>query len=166
MSRSGGRLSNKLEHSRNRYYAVRQKPIRISGRRGLLNVKAMTYPQFVDHLVFRVADLSKTERFYTMLLGQPPHRTEDSIMYLVGHTRLFFTRCDQPQPGPYAKDEVGLNHFAFGVRALEELQAIQTQLSCAGIPNSGIKKDRYGQKDFIWLDDPDGMRIEFYLRPL
>jgi glyoxylase I family protein len=125
----------------------------------------MIYPQFVDHLVFRVADLSMTERFYTVLLGQPPHRTEDSIMYQVGCTRVFFTLCDQHQPGTYAKEEVGLNHLAFGVRTLEELQVIQEQLGRAGISNSGIKKDRYGQKEFIWLDDPDKMRIEFYLRP-
>ncbi len=125
----------------------------------------MVYPQFVDHLVFRVADLSKSERFYTLLLGQPPHRTEDSIMYQVGHTRVFFTLCEQPEPEPYAKEEVGLNHLAFGVRTLEELQAIQEQLGRAGIPNSGIKIDRYGQKEFIWLDDLDNMRVEFYLRP-
>jgi len=30
------------------------------------------------------------------------------------------------------------------------------------IAHSGI--DRYGLKEFLWLDDPDGMRIEFYLR--
>jgi glyoxylase I family protein len=86
-------------------------------------------------------------------------------MYQVGDTRLFFTRCDQPQRGPYAKEEVGLNHFAFGVRTLEDLEVIEAQLNRAGIPNSGIKKDRYGQREFIWLDDPDNMRVEFYLRP-
>jgi catechol-2,3-dioxygenase len=102
----------------------------------------MIYPQFVDHLVFRVADLSMTGRFYTVLLGQPPHRTENSIMYQVGYTGVFFTRCDQHQPGPYAKEEVGLSHLAFGARTLEELQAIQEQLGRAGISNSGIKKDR------------------------
>ena len=86
-------------------------------------------------------------------------------MYQVGDTRLFFTRCDQPQRGPYAKEEVGLNHFAFGVHTLEDLEVIEAQLNRAGIPNSGIKKDRYGQREFIWLDDPDNMRVEFYLRP-
>jgi glyoxylase I family protein len=107
----------------------------------------MICPQFLDHLVFRVADLSKTEQFYRALL--------------VGHTRVFFTLCDQPQAGPHAKEEVGLNHLAFGMRTLEGLLMIQEQLGCAGIPNSGIKKDQYGQKEFIWLDDPDNMRIEF-----
>ncbi len=32
------------------------------------------------------------------------------------------------------------------------------------IAHSGIVIDSYGLKEFLWLDDPDGMRIEFYLR--
>lgn len=87
-------------------------------------------------------------------------------MYKAGDTRLFFTRSDYRQPGPYEKEKVGLNHLAFGVRTLQELQMIQEQLDSIGISHSGIGQDRYGQKEFIWLDDPDGMRIEFYLRPL
>jgi catechol-2,3-dioxygenase len=125
----------------------------------------MRYPQFVDHIVFRVADLVRTERFYTVLLGQPPHRTSDSVMYQVGDSRLFFTLCSVNSSERYDKERVGLNHIAFGVRTLVELTEIQKQLDSAGIPHSGIKKDRYGQKDFIWLDDPDGVRVEFYLRP-
>jgi glyoxylase I family protein len=68
-------------------------------------------------------------------------------------------------PLPYEKEAVGLNHLAFGVHTLEDLRVMQKQLDCAGIANSGIQIDRYGQKEFIWLDDPDRMRIEFYLRP-
>lgn len=26
------------------------------------------------------------------------------------------------------------------------------------------KIDKYGKKEFIWFDDPDGARLEFYLR--
>ena len=126
----------------------------------------MIYPTFVDHVVLRVAELDRTERFYTALLGQPPRRAEGSLMYQVGDTRLFFTVSNQRQQGPYEKEKVGLNHVAFGVRTLEELQTIHARLNSVGISNSGIKLDHYGQKEFIWLDDPDGMRIEFYLRPL
>jgi glyoxylase I family protein len=55
--------------------------------------------------------------------------------------------------------------LAFGERTTEELHTIQEQLSRNGIMHSGVKLDSYGLKEFIWLDDPDGMRIEFYLRP-
>jgi glyoxylase I family protein len=126
----------------------------------------MSSPQFVDHLVFRVADLGKTERFYTTVLEQEPERADDSAMYQIGETRLFFTRCRRIQQKRYEKENVGLNHLAFGVVTVEELQSVRTRLDQAQIVHSGIRKDRYGHKDFIWLDDPDNLRIEFYFRPL
>jgi glyoxylase I family protein len=125
----------------------------------------MIYPGFVDHLVFRVSGLERTERFYQALLGQPLERSEDSLLYAVGDTRLFFTSTAESQAGMHEKERVGLNHIAFGVRSLQELEAIQTQLDSSGISHSGLKLDQYGLKEFIWLDDPDGLRIEFYLRP-
>ncbi len=125
----------------------------------------MTRPQFVDHLVWRVRDLSQTEKFYAALLGTPDHRAKDSIMYQVGDTRLFFTRCQGQASGTYDKEKVGLNHFALGVRTQEDLTKIETQLDAAGIAHSGIKLDSYGGTPFLWMDDPDGLRVEFYLRP-
>lgn len=119
---------------------------------------------FVDHLVWRVGELDRTERFYTALLGQPPHRAADSLMFKVGDTRLFFTCSKLQQDGQYEKEKVGLNHIAFGVSTLEELEAVRKQLDSAGLSHSGITVDHCGLKEFIWLDDPDGMRIEFYCR--
>ena len=126
----------------------------------------MPTPKFVDHLVFRVADLNRTGQFYNALLGQSPERAEGSIMYQVGDCRLFFTRSTRQDAASFDKENIGFNHLAFGVRSLDELRSIQAQLDAAGLKHSGISKDRYGQKDFIWLDDPDGLRVEFYLRPL
>ena len=125
----------------------------------------MVHPGFVDHLVFRIADIEVTECFYTAFLGQPSHRTEDSIMYQAGDTRLFFTPAQKRRKETYEKEAVGLNHIAFGVRTLSELLTIQKQLDSSGISHSGVRLDHYGSKEYIWLDDPDGIRIEFYLRP-
>lgn len=125
----------------------------------------MIYPGFVDHLVFRVAEIGRTERFYTMLLGEPAHQNEFSVMYVTGETRLFFTAMMEPVNGVYEKEKVGLNHLAWGVRSLSELETIRSQLDAAGISHSGIGVDQYGKSEFLWLDDPDGMRVEFYLRP-
>jgi catechol-2,3-dioxygenase len=125
----------------------------------------MTYPKFVDHVVFRVADPSRSEKFYTALLGPPRQQNADSNMYQVGDTRLFFTRCERPRSGNPDKEEIGFNHLAFGVQTLADLRKIQAQLDAAGISHSGITIDYYGNKEFIWLDDPDGLRVEFYLRP-
>jgi glyoxylase I family protein len=98
----------------------------------------MIYPTLVDHLVFRVAEIERTESFYRALLGQPV-KTEDYIMYMAGDTRLFFTRSVESRQARHEKENIGLNHIAFGVRALKQLQTIQAQLDNSGISHSGIK---------------------------
>jgi glyoxylase I family protein len=78
----------------------------------------MIRPLFVDHLVWRVRDLSQTEKFYAGFLGTPHERAADSIMYQVGDTRMFFSV--RGHVAAYDKETIGLNHFALGVRTLEE----------------------------------------------
>lgn len=78
---------------------------------------------------------------------------------------MFFTLALPAEAEAHEKERIGLNHMAFGVRTLAELQAMGTQLDSAGVAHSGITVDQYGKKQFLWLDDPDGLRIEFYLRP-
>jgi catechol 2,3-dioxygenase-like lactoylglutathione lyase family enzyme len=65
----------------------------------------MLVPNFVDHLVFRVANIETTERFYTALLG-PPLQEDDYIMYQAGETRLFFTPSRRPGEGRYDKENI------------------------------------------------------------
>ena len=120
-------------------------------------------PHFVDHLVFRVRDLQATERFYNRLLAVETHRYTDSIMYQVGYTRLFFTKS-RVADSRYDKEAVGLNHMAFGLRSSDELRSVVERLDAAELRHSGMQIDHYGNKEFVWLDDPDGIRIEFYVR--
>jgi glyoxylase I family protein len=122
-------------------------------------------PHTIDHLVFRVPDLVPIEAFYSVLLGAPEHATETSVMYRVDSTRIFFTKIEPGAAGPYDKERTGLNHFAFGLTTLAELEQVRDQLDRGGLRHSGIGKDRYGQRDYIWMDDPAGMRVEFYARP-
>jgi glyoxylase I family protein len=122
----------------------------------------MTSPSFVDHLVYRVAALGRTDRFYSVLLGDPAVSNADLVQYVVGDTRIFFTAASGF--GAHDKEAVGLNHLALGVRSLDQLKAIESKLTTAGIKHSGIKIESHGGKEYIWLDDPDGIRVEFYLR--
>ena len=125
----------------------------------------MHCPGFVDHLVFRITQFERTEHFYTTLLGEP-FREDDYLMYVAGHTRLFFTLSTVEEQGNYDKEKIGLNHIALGVRTVEELKIMQAQLDGAGVVHSGIKVWRDGVTEYIWLNDPDGIRVEIWLRPL
>lgn len=120
---------------------------------------------YLDHLVFRVHDLDATGKFYRALFGDPLSQSEDSLMYQISETKLFFTTSTQPSSGRYDKEQPGLNHLAFGVRESAHLREILDHLNASSLRHSGIQIDPYGNKEFIWLDDPDGFRLEFYFRP-
>jgi glyoxylase I family protein len=122
-------------------------------------------PDFVDHLVFFVEEVSRSRSFYQALLGPPAQSGEESVMFITGDTRLFFVPAQLLDPA-FDKRRIGLNHLAVGVRTIEELRQIYQQLDNAGMRHSGIQIDHYGNKEFLWVDDPDQMRVEFYLRPI
>ena len=102
---------------------------------------------------------------HSAFFGEPVYADQGSITYQVGDKKIFFAlpyRDDKKFI--FDKDRVGLNHLAFRVKTLEELKDFEHVLNKAGIKNSGIQIDKYGNKEFIWFDDPDGIRLEFYLR--
>jgi glyoxylase I family protein len=120
---------------------------------------------YLDHIVFRVREFKATRDFYRALLGGPVSQTESSLMYIIGETRLFFTLSTNSVAGRYDKEQLGLNHLAFGVRTATSLKEIVQHLDSEGLGHSEIKIDHYGNKEFVWLDDPNGFRLEFYCRP-
>ncbi len=118
----------------------------------------------IDHIVLIVKDIERTTHFYSSFLGDPLEISNDQVAYQIGDTKLFF---GLPYSGysHYDKDGIGLNHLAFGVHTLDELKECETLLSTKGIKNSDITIDPFGNKEFIWFDDPDGYRLEFYCCP-
>lgn len=119
---------------------------------------------FVDHLVFMVKDVDMTEAFYTPILGEPLRRTEDCVVYDIGGTKVFFGLPYHESTNQYDRDAHGLNHWAIGLEEELELQEADRRLTAAGIQHSPIQPCRQSGLEMIWFDDPDGMRVEFYLR--
>lgn len=121
---------------------------------------------FIDHIVLMIKDVKGTDRFYSKFLGKAFYNDKYSVCYKIGNTKLFL---GLPYHGiknnKFNLDRIGLNHLAFGVKTLTELKALERLLNKTRIMNSGIKIDKYGKKEFIWFNDPDGIRLEFYLRP-
>ncbi|PIR41176.1 MAG: hypothetical protein COV31_02080 [Candidatus Yanofskybacteria bacterium CG10_big_fil_rev_8_21_14_0_10_46_23] len=120
--------------------------------------------KFIDHIVVVVKDVSETAGFYSVFLGEPTFKDQDQVVFKIGETKLFFGLAYKDYKW-HDKDHYGLNHLAFGLSRVEELEALGERLNKAGIKNSGIQIDKYSQKEFIWFDDPDGYRLEFYLAP-
>lgn len=120
---------------------------------------------YVDHILLMVKDIKRSKEFYSKFLGKPIHEDKFSIAYQFGEAKLFLgLPYHKLENNVFNKDRIGLNHLAFGVKTIKELKNYESVLNKAGIKNSGIKIDKYGKKEFIWFDDPDGIRLEFYLR--
>jgi len=121
-------------------------------------------PKYIDHIVLISKNIEITHNFYGHFLGEPESKDEYSICWKIGEIKLFFVIGEKD----YIlgdKDSYSLNHLAFGVTSTEELKTFEKILNDAGIANKGIRIDKYGGKEYISFDDPDGYRIEFYNRP-
>lgn len=117
----------------------------------------------VDHIVISVKNLSISVKFYEQFLGKAV-RTKHDASWKIGQSKLFLTSPYKTAAKAFEKHNLGLNHIAFGISSLVELRKIAQKLTKARIKHSGIGHDRYSKKSFLWFDDPDKIRLEFYLR--
>lgn len=122
---------------------------------------------YVDHIVLTVSDVVKTKNFYSKIFGKPDSEDDYSLMYRFGETKLFFVlpHGNMPQGDRFNPNRIGLEHFAIGVRTLDDLKKIEEALSKNVIENSGIHIDKHSKKEKIWLNDIDGIRLEFFIKP-
>lgn len=119
----------------------------------------------IHHIVFTILDLNETEKFYTKIFGQSLYSNVNTAMYQVGQTMLIFTQKEGENhiDTKFNPSNIGLEHIAFGIKDLEDLQEVEKFLIINNIQNSGIHIDKSSKKEKIWLNDPSNIRIEFYL---
>lgn len=118
----------------------------------------------LDHIVISVKDLKKSVKFYSSFLGKPKKNKYDASWNL-GGIKLFLTTPYIKNYRKFDKHNLGLNHFAFSVKDLTELKKLEIKLAKSKVKHSKIQIDKYNPKNhFIWFDDLDGIRLEFYCR--
>lgn len=121
---------------------------------------------FIEHIVLVVKNLKRSKEFYSKIFGNPEYSDEYSFMFRIGETKLFLCLPygKLPKNDRFNPNRIGLEHLAFGVRSLRKLKEIEQHLDKQKIKHSGIHIDKHSKKEKIWLDDPDGIRLEFFLR--
>ncbi len=117
----------------------------------------------IDHIVISVKSLKKSIAFYESFLGKPKVTKWDAS-WKVGNTKFFLTSAYKKDARIFDKHNFGLNHIALGVSSIAELKKYKRKLVVAKIKHSEIQIDKYGKTPFFWFDDPDAIRLEFYLQ--
>lgn len=127
--------------------------------------KHMATKIIIDHLVISVTDLAKSTKFYGAFLGKAKAGKEDTH-FVLGSTKLFLTSPYKQSAQKFNKHNIGLNHIAFQMKSLPMLRGYVQKLDKAHIAHSQIQIDTFSLKQFVYFDDPDGIRLEFYIRKL
>ena len=111
----------------------------------------------IDHIVLHVADVPRSRKFYTELLGMTVYRENDRQVFLhAGHQGVALFK--QPDGGgPNAASD--LNHLALNV-AGGTYESLKAELEQSGVRVTG----RPGDDRCIYFHDPDGHRLQLVFR--
>lgn len=123
----------------------------------------------IHHLGLSVTDVERSTAFYCEVLGatvvRPPHRSETfsgkRSIVRVGPNGIDLNQFDDSSRDQFDPKRTGLDHVAFTVESLEDLEAWAQWVDGTGVARS-IIRDGGGVGAVFDLVDPDGIQIEFY----
>jgi glyoxylase I family protein len=126
----------------------------------------------VHHVALNVRDVATSERWYTDVLGFRrllDYRTDDFDRVILRHpsgAALGLGRHHHPDADePYSLRRPGLDHLAFAVATMDELEAWAVHLERLGVAHSGIAPARGPGSALLAFRDPDGIQLELYTMP-
>ncbi len=130
--------------------------------------------QRIHHVAYRCHDARATVQWYQQHLGMdfvlaiaenevPSTRAPDPYMHVFldaggGNVLAFFELPNSPPMARDANTPDWVQHIAFKVDSVDELQAIKTRLQAAGIAVVGITDHTIFKS--IYFFDPNGHRLE------
>jgi catechol 2,3-dioxygenase len=108
-----------------------------------------------------VADLARSERFYTDVLGfRPIHRAGDTLTLSADGATPLLVLTELPGAPPKPQRATGLYHFAILTPSRLDLARSLRRLAEMRYPLSGASDHLVSEA--LYLDDPDGNGIEIY----
>jgi len=120
------------------------------------------------HIALTVRDADRSAQWYADLLGmQVVLKGDDEAV------RFRILACPDSgwviglrqypgrEGGAFDEFRTGLDHFAFGVSSLAELESWEQKLRAAGVPFTPIAQSPIGP--VIVFRDPDNIQLEFFL---
>lgn len=121
----------------------------------------------VHHIAVICSNYDVSRHFYTEVLGftviSETYRQEREShkldLALNGHYVLELFSFPSPPVRTSKPEATGLRHIAFSVETIEK---IREHLHAKNITTESIRIDEFTGKKFFFIEDPDGLPIEFY----
>jgi len=124
----------------------------------------------IHHIALNVRDLDASVHWYRDVLDFSlllPWDTDDFDRRILGHPGGVFialTKHNHPDAdSEFSERRTGIDHLAFGVRSMDELEAWVARLDAAGVPHNGIQVTPSTGFTLVAFRDPDGIQLELYL---
>jgi catechol 2,3-dioxygenase len=139
--------------------------LKVPGGTGGLESDVMQI-QALGHVVLRVTDRARSERFYGEVLGLPICARYDEnglkmAFFTLGNHHDFAVMEVSGEGSSRSESAVGLHHVAFKIGSkMEELLDAKAKLEAAGLTLSPVDHD---VTKSLYFEDPDGNGIEVYI---
>ena len=120
----------------------------------------------LHHVALRSSDLARSRVFYIERLGFPVLIDSPELLIFGAGANAVAVRGpdEQTQRGDsFDPSRVGLDHVALACTDRNELRRVASELTSAGIENTGVKLDTTLGKDYVAFKDPDGISWELYM---
>ena len=128
-----------------------------------------------SHVRLTVTDIARSRAFYEQVFGMPvalevPEGADDAtreqlsflfggVIYRVG-AALFGLRPAAPAGDRFDENRVGLDHLAFLVDSVTDLEGMARTLDELGVGHAGVKD--IGLAHILEFRDPDNIALELY----
>ena len=118
----------------------------------------------IDHVTLTVSNLDQTKKFYEQLFHTKfTKHKENSLNLLPVGIPVWFVQWEKQYPNDrFDERRVGLDHIAFHLDKLEELEKFVKRLQQIGVKTAGLERfaDKY---PYVAFRDPDNIQTEFFI---
>ena len=118
----------------------------------------------IDHVTLTVSDINRTKDFYEQLFQTKftKHKENSFNLLPVGIPVWFVQWEKQHARDRFDETRIGLDHIAFHLEALKDLEKFVKRLKEMGAKTAGLQRFA-GKYPYVAFRDPDNIQTEFFI---